>query len=215
ACNADAACLRATRIDVSAAFFQSQEFYDTGSFVYRLYRGALGRRLNFTEFSSDRSQVVGGPNLEASKRAFAEAFVARSEFAQRYAATTSADSFVETLLQTVQQETGVDLNSQRAALITRYGDGGSATESRALVVRDLIDQQAFAQAVYNASFVEMEYMGYLRRGGESTGYAFWLDVLNNSDRNNYRGMVCSFITSSEYQRRFSSVVTHSNAECGQ
>jgi len=38
--------------------------------------------------------------------------------------------------------------------------------------------------------------------------------VENSDRGNYRGMVCSFITSAEYQRRFSSVVSHSNAECG-
>jgi Domain of unknown function (DUF4214) len=213
-CNGDAACLRTARIDVSAAFFQSQEFYDTGSFVYRLYRGALGRRLSYGEFAADRSQVVGGPNLEASKRGFAEAFVARSEFAQRYAADASAEAFVDALLQTVRQETGVDLNSQRASLITRYQDGGSMNESRALVVRDLIDQQAFSQAVYNASFVEMEYMGYLRRRGERSGYDFWLGVLNDSDRNNYRGMVCSFITSAEYQRRFGSVVTHSNADCG-
>jgi hypothetical protein len=214
ACNADAACLHTGRIDVSAAFFQSQEFYDTGSFVYRLYRGALGRRLSYTEFASDRSHVVGGPNLEASKRAFALEFVTRSEFAQRYQQNNGADFFVDALLQTLQQETGVDLNSQRITLVARYQDGSTATESRALVVRDLIDQQAFAQAVYNASFVEMEYMGYLRRGGERTGYDFWVNVLNNSDPGNYRGMVCSFITSTEYQHRFSSVVSHSNAECG-
>src|SRR6185312_9548860 len=212
-CNGDAACLRNARIDVSAAFFKSQEFYDTGSFVYRLYRGALGRRLNYTEFAADRAQVVGGPNLELSKRAFAAAFVARSEFAQRYAADTSADSFVDALLQTMRQETGVDLNSQRSSLIARYQEGGSMNNGRALVVRDLIDQEAFAQAVYNASFVEMEYMGYLRRRGERSGYDFWLGVLNDSDRNNYRGMVCSFITSAEYQRRFGSVVTSSNADC--
>jgi len=41
-----------------------------------------------------------------------------------------------------------------------------------------------------------------------------LNVLNTGDPGNYRGMVCSFITSGEYQRRFSSVVTRSNAECG-
>src|SRR6185312_7915757 len=176
-CNGDAACLRNARIDVSAAFFKSQEFYDTGSFVYRLYRGALGRRLNYTEFAADRAQVVGGPNLELSKRAFAAAFVARSEFAQRYAADTSADSFVDALLQTMRQETGVDLNSQRSSLIAHYQEGGSMNNSRALVVRDLIDQEAFAQAVYNASFVEMEYMGYLRRRGEQSGYDFWVGVL--------------------------------------
>jgi hypothetical protein len=47
------------------------------------------------------------------------------------------------------------------------------------------------------------------------GYDFWLNTLNNRDQNNYRGMVCSFITSAEYQQRFSSVVTRSNADCGQ
>jgi photosystem II stability/assembly factor-like uncharacterized protein len=214
ACNADAACLRNTRIDVSAAFFQSQEFYDTGSFVYRLYRGALGRRLSYSEFAADRAQVVGGPSLEASKRAFATDFVTRSEFAQRYQGS-SAESFVDALLQTMRQETGVDLNSQRSTLLARYQDGSTMNESRALVVRDLIDEQAFAQAVYNASFVEMEYMGYLRRGGERNGYDFWLNVLNDGDRNNYRGMVCSFITSAEYQHRFGSVITRSNADCGQ
>jgi len=34
-------------------------------------------------------------------------------------------------------------------------------------------------------------------------------VLNNGDDGNYRGMVCSFITSAEYQKRFSQVVSHS------
>jgi hypothetical protein len=28
-----------------------------------------------------------------------------------------------------------------------------------------------------------------------------------------RGMVCSFLTSTEYQHRFSTVVTHNNGDC--
>ena len=64
-----------------------------------------------------------------------------------------------------------------------------------------------------------EYFGYLRRNPDQGGYDFWLNVLNESGRNgnpaNYRGMVCSFITSTEYQRRFSAIVSHGNAECGQ
>ena len=40
-----------------------------------------------------------------------------------------------------------------------------------------------------------------------------MNVLNNGDRNNYRGMVFSFVKAREYQLRFSSVVTHSNSEC--
>jgi hypothetical protein len=59
----------------------------------------------------------------------------------------------------------------------------------------------------------MEYFGYLRRDPEADGYKFWLNVLSNQEPGNYRGMVCSFITSQEYQERFSPVVLHSNRDC--
>jgi len=78
---------------------------------------------------------------------------------------------------------------------------------------DVAENAAFANAVYNPSFVQMEYFGYLRRGTDAGGYAFWLSVLNSGDRGNYRGMVCSFLTAREYQRRFGTVVTRSNDEC--
>ena len=212
-CNGDADCIRARRIDVSAAFFMSQEFKDTGSFVYRLYKGALGRQLRYSEFSADRAQVVGGPNLEASKAAFADAFVQRAEFADKYQGSTTAEAFVDALLQTMNDSAGVNLSSERSALINRYHEGASMNASRALVVRQLIDNETFASAVYNQSFVTMQYMGYLRRTPETEGFNFWVGVLN-SQPDNYRGMICSFITSMEYQRRFSTVVSHSNAECG-
>jgi len=74
-------------------------------------------------------------------------------------------------------------------------------------------------ANYNQAFVLTEYFGYLRRGPDTGGYDFWLNVLNETGRNgdpgNYNRMVCSFITSTEYQRRFSAVVSHGNGECGQ
>src|SRR5207302_10747723 len=36
-CQGDLACIRARRIDVSAAFFVEREFQQTGSFIYTLY----------------------------------------------------------------------------------------------------------------------------------------------------------------------------------
>ena len=213
-CNGDAGCLRAGRVETSAAFFQSQEFQETGSYIYRLYHGALGRQLSYSEFTADRQAVVGGANLDAAQAAFASAFVGRAEFVQKYQASTTAESFVDALLQTVRDSTNADLSSERANLISRYSSGGTMNESRGLVVRDLAENAAFANAVYNPSFVLMEYFGYLRRGSDADGYAFWLNVLNTSGAGDYRGMVCSFITSTEYQRRFGSVVTRTNAECG-
>jgi len=210
-CHGDAGCLRGRRIDVSAAFFASDEFRDTGSFVYRLYRGTLGRQLRYDEFAADRAQVIGGPNLEASKAAFANTFVQRTEFASRYQDNATAASFVDALLRTMN-DGGVDLSSARTALINRYNEGSNMTASRALVVRDLVDNATFTAAVYNETFVATQYYGYLRRTPERQGFEFWLDVMNRTG--DPRGMVCSFITSAEYQRRFSSVVTHSNADCG-
>jgi hypothetical protein len=76
----DNKCLNSSRVSVSAAFFIEQEFQQTGNYVYRLYKGTLNRQPSFAEFLSDRSNVVGGANLEASKTAFADAWVGRPEF---------------------------------------------------------------------------------------------------------------------------------------
>jgi len=81
-------------------------------------------------------------------------------------------------------------------------------------VRAAVGTNAFVQAESYKAFVLMEYFGYLRRDADRVGYDYWLNVLNN-DSGNYRGMVCSFITSTEYQRRFGALVLHSNAECAQ
>ena len=88
-------------------------------------------------------------------------------------------------------------------------------KTRAQVLRDLIDIPELVRREYNPSFVLMQYFGYLRRNPDRDGYNFWLNVLETQAPENYRGMVCAFITSAEYQRRFSSALTHTNAECQQ
>jgi len=212
-CNGDAACARSQRIVVSAAFFVEQEFQQTGSFIYDLYAGALGRRPLYTEYAIDRQQVIGGASLDSAKTAFALSFVQRVEFAQRYPASLGADSFIDALLQSVGQASGVDLRDRRDTLIAAYATGADQIHSRALVLRSLADETSVKQAEYNAAFVLAQYFGYLRRDPDQAGYNFWLNVLNNAEPNNYRGMVCAFITSTEYQRRFSSVITQSNSSC--
>lgn len=213
-CGADPTCLHQQRIGVSAAFFVESEFQLTGSFIYRLYSAALGRRLSYAEFSADRQQVIGGANLDAARTAFADRFVERDEFQQRYLSSTTAETFVDALLATMSSSTAADLSPQRGALIDKYRAGANLNESRSLVLREAIEQTDFKQAIYNPSFVAMQYFGYLRRSPDEGGYRFWLNVLDQ-EPGNFRGMVCSFLTSTEYQRRFASVVTHSNGECGQ
>jgi hypothetical protein len=62
--------------------------------------------------------------------------------------------------------------------------------------------------------VATQYFGYLRRDPEQAGYLFWLDVLNNEVPNNFRSMVCAFLTSEEYQLRFGGTASRTNADCG-
>jgi hypothetical protein len=215
ACGIDANCVREKRIDISAAFFMSDEFQQGGNFVYRLYRAGLGRRLTYDEFNTDRQQVIGGPALENSRRAFAESFVGRAEFMQKYDGMESGATFVDALLQSARLDAGVELGAQRDALLAAYNAGSDRNHSRSAVLQAVAEAGEYQRAVYNSSFVLTEYFGYLQRGPDGNGYAFWLEVLNERDRGNYRGMVCSFLTSAEYQRRFSTNVLNSNAECGQ
>jgi len=215
ACGTDALCLHARRIGVSAAFFVEQEFQDSGLFIYDLYEGTLGRRPNYAEYSTDKKKVKGGPALESDKTAFANAFVERVEFTQKYPMTMTADMFVDALLQTAQQSSAVDLSGTRANLLDLYNGGANVSESRSLVVRSLAESNTFKQTQYNSAFVVMEYFGYLGRDPERSGYDFWLNVLNNGEHNNYHGMVCAFLTSAEYQLRFGSSITRTNQDCGQ
>jgi len=59
ACGSDQQCINNKRLDVSAAFFNSTEFQDTGSFVYRLYKASFGLKPTYTQFVTDRSECAG------------------------------------------------------------------------------------------------------------------------------------------------------------
>jgi hypothetical protein len=197
-------------VRVSAAFFIEQEFQDTGSFVYAFYQGTLGKHPTYKEFMPDRRLVIGGSSLEAKKAAFAEAWVNRPAFQTLYPNSLTNDQFVDAVLLTMKNGDGVDLSSQRGTYISALNGGAT----RGQVVRQITENQTFRNAEYNPAFVLMQYFGYLRRDAEQGGYDFWLNVLNNREPNNYLGMVCSFVTSAEFQLRFGSSVTRTNAECG-
>jgi hypothetical protein len=194
-------CVNAKRVSVSAAFFIEQEFQKTGNYVYRMHTAAYGQRPSYAQFVSDRARITSDASqIEASKQLFAEQFVQRPEFLKAYPVDMPSGAFVDQLLATVKTETGgaIDLSAQRAALL-----GVLQTSGRGLVVRQVAEDAAFQTAEYNKAFVTMQYFGYLKRDPEDGGYNFWLDILNNRVANNYRSLVCAFITSAEYQYRFS------------
>jgi CSLREA domain-containing protein len=236
-CGTDPACLRTKRIDVSNAFFFELEFQQTGAFVYRMYRVAYGNNQPFpnpdnsnqTEskklprysvFASDRARVIGGANLAAGQLALASAFVQRPEFLLRYPASLDGPGFVDAVLSTIATNTGVSLATERSALIDLFNQGGRANVLYRLADDNLatnpINNRSLIDAEYNRAFVATQYFGYLRRDADIGGFLFWLGQVNSAslrDVQKQHAMVCSFITSSEYQQRFSPVASHSNVEC--
>jgi hypothetical protein len=240
-CGLDALCIHNKRVDVSNSFFYEQEFQQTGSYVYRLYRAAFGNNQPFPNtdsdphypaaerlkipaysvFGPDRAQVVGGASLAQGQLDFANVFVQRPAFVTKYPLSLDGPGFVTAVLATIKNDIGPDLSAQTSALLSLYNSGGRGAVLYRLADDNLqtnpIDNRAFIDAAYNRAFVTTQYFGYFRRDADIAGFLFWLDQVNSAplrDTSKQHAMVCSQITSPEYQQRFSQVVTHGNGECG-
>jgi predicted NUDIX family NTP pyrophosphohydrolase len=238
-CGSDQQCIKSRRVGVSNAFFFELEYQQTGAYVYRLYRAAFGNNQPFPNpdtsdtaeskkypgyaaFSQDRAKVVGGDKLVQTQLDLANQFVQRTEFMAKYPASLDGSQFVDALLATIRNDVGADLSSQRAALINLYNSGGRGTVLYRLADDNAqtnpINNRSFIDAEYNRAFVVTQYFGYMRRDADIGGLLFWLNQVNRFPLRStgiQNAMVCSFITSAEYQLRFSTVVTHNNKECPQ
>lgn len=204
-CGNDGACLESKRVNVSAAYFLSIEFQRTGGLVDGLYRLGYGRAPKYAEFVPDtaamsQNVVVGRGNweeqLRANKRTFIDSFVNREAFKAAFDGLSN-QAYVDSLI----GNAGVSFDSrERTALLGKL-DSGTAT--RAEVLLRIAENDGFVRAKRNATFVMMEYFGYLRRDPDEEGFQFWLRKLNQFDGNFERAeMVKAFINSTEYRARF-------------
>ncbi len=210
-CGADQACRAAKRIDTSAAFFFSIEFQQTGFMVHRATRAAFNRLARHRELLRDTQQIGAGvvvgigsweTELEQNKEEYFNEFIARAEFVSVYAGLTN-EQYVDAL----NANTGGSLSaSERLALV---GGLNAMTETRATVLRKVVEDADFAARDFNPAFVLMEYCGYLRRNPDDPpdtdfgGFNFWLTKLNQFNGDFRKAdMVKAFITSTEYRQRF-------------
>jgi hypothetical protein len=215
-CGNDVRCIHERRIGVSAAFFIELEFQRTGYVVYRMHRAAFGTwpgaptraNLTYTQFTADRALLPEGSDIAQTTINFANGFVSRPEFLNVFPASQTNAEFVNKLFDTAKL---TPYTTERQQQIQAMNNG----KTRAQVLLDLIEISDFKSREYNRAFVLMEYFGYLQRDPDQEGYDFWLNVLDNREPNNFRGMVCSFITSTEYQERFGNDVSRSNRDCQQ
>ena len=231
-CGSDAACIELRRINVSAAFFLSIEFQETGYLVYRTYKTAFADpdgqavinsqptvikvpRVRFNEFLSDTQQLGAGvqvgignwqQQLENNKQAYMLAFVQRGDFQTAFPASMSADAFVTQL---DARAGGVLSAGEKASLIAILGATPNDLAKRAQVLRAVAEDDDLKTLEKNRAFVLMQYFGYLRRNpndapdNDHTGWKFWLDKLNAFNGNFVNAeMVKAFISSIEYRQRF-------------
>jgi glucose/arabinose dehydrogenase len=214
-CGADAQCRELKRINVSAAFFLSIEFQETGFFLYKLYAASFGRQPTYSEFMRDvqeleRGVVVGQGDwqarLDANRAAFVAAWVKSRDFAGDFEGKGNR-TYVEELF----FRAGLLLSPEpddpdKEALIAALNAG---TKTRTQVLLDILELPEMRERHFVQAFVLMEYFGYLRRNpadppdGDLGGYNFWEFKLFQSGGDFIKAeMVKAFISSDEYRHRF-------------
>jgi Tol biopolymer transport system component len=225
-CGSDAGCIEFKRINVSAAFFLSIEFQETGYLVYKFYKAAYGNLpgapvpVRYDEFVPDTQQisqdvVVGSSSwqakLESNKQAYAADFVARARFTTAYATSLTPEQFVDMLY--ANAGVASPPAAERTDAINEFGGAGNTADNaaRARALRRIAEDSTLGQQELNGAFVLMQYFGYLRRNPydppeptlDYQGYNFWLGKLNQFN-GNYRDaeMVKAFLVSGEYRQRF-------------
>jgi subtilisin family serine protease len=204
-CGSNQSCIDDKRINVSAAFFLSIEFQDTGYLVERIYKAAYGDNPNgastFTtphqipvpivrlnEFLPDTQQIgrgviVGQGNwqqqLESNKVSFTNEFVQRSRFTAAFPNSMTSTQFVIALNTNAGNVLSPDEQTQLINDLT------TSAKTRAQVLRAVAEDSDLRTAEFNRAFVLMQFFGYLRRNpndapdSDYTGYDFWLTKLNS------------------------------------
>jgi len=225
-CGGNAQCIDVKRVNVSAAFFLSIEFQETGYLVYRTYKAAYGNLpgalipIKLEELLPDTQEIGHGvqvnqqgwqQQLENNKEAFMLELVQRPRFAQTNPTSLSPSAFVDQLF----AHAGVVPTTFERDLAIAEFDGNSSDTTdmtgRARALRDVAENGTLTQQEFNRAFVLMQYFGYLRRnpndapeaGLNFDGFNFWLNKLNQFNGNYADAeMVKAFIASGEYRHRF-------------
>ncbi|MBV8856963.1 MAG: SBBP repeat-containing protein [Acidobacteria bacterium] len=222
----DAPCREVKRINVSAAFFLSIEFQETGYLAYRTYKAAYGDAtspnvagtvpvIRLQEFLPDSQRIGQGvrvgignweQQLEANKQAYMLEFVRRQRFADAFPASLTAAQFVERLNQNAG---GVLSQGERDQLVAELAAAPDQTQGRAAALRRVADDADMREGEKKRAFVLMQFYGYLRRDPDAApdadfrGWKFWLDKLNQFNGNYVNAeMVKAFLSSDEYRQRF-------------
>jgi hypothetical protein len=210
-CGNNLACVSAARTNVSAAFYLSIEFQQTGYLLFLMQKASYATMPKYAPFMRDLQEVSRGIIVNApgwqqkvadNQQQFADKWVSRPEFEAIYDGLSNM-AYVNALYANAGV---VPTQPDRDALVARLDN---ATETRSAALLEVAGNSAYRQKEMNSAFVLMEYFGYLRRDpnalpdNDLSGYKFWLDKLNQFGGNFQDAeMVKAFIISLEYRQRF-------------
>jgi hypothetical protein len=193
-CGTDAACIEVKRINVSAAFYLSIEFQETGFLVYRVYKAAFGDttgnstlggshsitvpmiRFHQTQLGVQPAQfiadtrrvsegvVVNQPGWEQVLEDNKKIFLA--EFIQKNSILVPGIWTPAGFVDTLNKIAGNPLAvNERNQLVADLTFGN---KTQADVLRTVAEDSDFVAAEKNRAFVLMQYFGYLRRNPNDT-----------------------------------------------
>jgi hypothetical protein len=218
----DTQCILYTRGAVSGNFFRSPEFQQKGLFVMYLYMVSIGQRAatvaqlsdptkverpHYTEFLADLTSISDTTqDLDTLKNALVANWLQRAEIQQKYGSLSNTQ-----FVQTLEQTAGVTVSTE-SSLIAGLNNG---SQTRAQVLRSIVESPEVNNAYNSQAFVTMEYFGYLRRDPEvckgssdpaNCGYIYQnnrFTQLAGGDPNILQNFIIrGFIESPEYINRF-------------
>lgn len=178
------------RSQVAAQLFTSPEFSSGGLYVIKLYIALLKRDPDFTGWKFwFNSLQTGTPAISVLT-----SFLTSPEFQQLYGNTDNT-AFVTLVYFNIlgRQPDPVGL----AYYVNLLNTGQLP---RANLVYQFVQSPEYNASIRARAYANLLYMGFLRRGGDPTGLAYWTGVLGDS--NALPGAITGFITSPEYLGRF-------------
>jgi hypothetical protein len=176
--------------------------------VYRIHLASYGQLPRYPEFRSDVESIGRGvlasslddqqPRLEDNLRSFAERWVERGKFEERYGSMTN-ERFVDELTANARLSLAP---AERAAFVDDLGRG---TLTRGQVLLAIVQNPDFARREEKRALVLLHYFGYLQRNPDDppdnsmAGFNFWLREVEISE--DLGRLTRGFMTSIEYVER--------------
>lgn len=212
-CPTGSYCFNDTRATLNQVFLESEEFQELAGFIYRLHRASFGSPPKFAEFADDRkilrvNDLRDPDELIPAHQSFVESWIRRAAFRAAYPEKMSAEEFVNHIFDRAELK---PFEQERERRIREMLAG----KSRAEVLREVIETDEFKQQEHDRGLAVMQFLLQLRHDVDfkDERYKASFEKLDRHERIDMRHVICLFLTSDEYQRRFGDVVTHTNSEC--